>query len=43
MTGSTMYDRVISEFTAAVYTASGWYKANTSFTTKLYWGKGKGC
>jgi len=33
MTGTNMYDSVISEFTAAVYSASGWYQTNLDLTS----------
>ncbi|EAS03002.1 leishmanolysin family protein (macronuclear) [Tetrahymena thermophila SB210] len=43
MTGSQLYDSVFSKFTAAMFTASGWYQVVDYMTATLTWGVGEKC
>ncbi|KAL4486722.1 hypothetical protein ABPG72_022197 [Tetrahymena utriculariae] len=43
MTGSSMYDSVLSSFTASMFEISGWYSVNQDKVGTLIWGKQQGC
>lgn len=43
MTGSFLYDSILSRFTAALFKASGWYQVNDDWVADLTWGIGENC
>ncbi|EAS01241.1 leishmanolysin family protein (macronuclear) [Tetrahymena thermophila SB210] len=43
MTGSFLYDSILSKFTAAMFRASGWYEVDDSLLAELTWGIGEKC
>lgn len=43
MTGSFLYDSILSSFTAAMFKASGWYEVVEDLVAQLTWGIGEKC
>ncbi len=43
MTGSSIVDARISEFTLALLEGSGWYQVDYTMTEPFNWGEGQGC